>query len=62
MPDEHGFINSVFELPWFMEVAAQSAAYLEKLYDFDPNLVSAWYREHRAAELAAERPEDVSSL
>lgn len=40
--------DSPMEAPWFRKVVEEAEAYLDSVYQLDPNLCTAWYREHRA--------------
>lgn len=53
--------ESVFDLPWFVEVESESRKRLNELYDFDPQLVPVWYREVREEELREQSRQNMRS-
>jgi len=55
---EFALYDSVLEIPWFMEVAAKSEAYLEKVYSTNPEACSSWYLKYRSNKLRQEAERD----
>ena len=45
--NEFSLYESPMEIPWFRKVAEESEKKMDEIYQFDPNLCSAWYRELR---------------
>ena len=45
--DAPQFATKVSDLPWFVEVAKKSEAYLDSVYQTHPELLSQWYLEYR---------------